>query len=289
MDILRQTVADGRHRIHLEALLVAVGSAAVIGEFRFQNIAALGMKPHLASAVAQRTLGDTCEGYFFSIMEQRPFCGMAADFPEDRLHGDGAVGVEDFRQIEARGAYRVDGDIDGIRKHSAGGVGDRGGQRIHTFFLETDAAVRERTFNKGAGLGRLAVPGQGVGCCKPLRFFCFCLERHGFIRMGNGWECQLDFRYRVDIYAVLCGDNFAQLVCNRGGQFVDAFFFKQHRASYGIQRSAESRFHIQGSAVLFKGPHHRIGTEIFGRQLHRYGFVGMGGFRQRERRRHHWV
>ncbi|KAF5038961.1 hypothetical protein DSECCO2_548900 [anaerobic digester metagenome] len=289
VNILRQAVADGRHRIHLEALLVAVGSATVVGEFRFQNIAALGMKLQLTAAVAQRTLHRIGEGYFFSVTEQRPICGMAADFPEHCLHHHGAVGVEDFRQIEARRTYRVDGNMGGIGKHSAGIVGDRGGQRIHTFFLESDATVSRISFDPCVGFGRLAVPGQGVGHCEAVRFFCFCLERHGFIRMRNGWECQLDLRYRVDRDAILCGDNLAQLIRNRGGQLVYALFLEQHRAAGGIQRSGESRFDIDGSAILFERPYHRIGTEVFGHQLHRHGFVGMGGFGQSERRRHNRV
>ncbi|KAF5035652.1 hypothetical protein DSECCO2_583290 [anaerobic digester metagenome] len=150
-------------------------------------------------------------------MEQRPFCGMAADFSEHCLHRHGAVGVEDFRQIKTRGAYRVDGNISSIGKHSAGGVGDRGGQGIHALFLETDASVREFSINKGANFGRLTVPGQGVGKCESVRFFCFCLEYHGFIGMGNSWEYQLNLRHRVDRDAILCGYNLAQLIYNRGG------------------------------------------------------------------------
>ena len=96
--------------------------------------------------------------------------------------------------------------------------------------------------------------------------------------MGNGWECQLDFRHRIDGDAILRGDNLAQLICNSGCQRITTFFLEQHRAAGGIQRSGESRSDIHGSAVLFERPYHRIGTEIFVRQLHCHGFVGMGGF-----------
>jgi len=44
MSVLWQTVAYGWHRINLKVLFIPVGSAAIIGEFRFQDIAALGVK-----------------------------------------------------------------------------------------------------------------------------------------------------------------------------------------------------------------------------------------------------
>ncbi len=101
MGVLRQAVADGRHGIDLEALLIAVGSACVVCELRFQNVGALFLEAELAAVVIQCAIGSFCQGNCLAGTGQRPPGGTVANFPEGRFYSDRMVGVKDLRQIKA--------------------------------------------------------------------------------------------------------------------------------------------------------------------------------------------
>ncbi|MPM65299.1 hypothetical protein SDC9_112194 [bioreactor metagenome] len=163
MGVFWQAVGKVGHGINLEALLIAVAPAAIIGELRFQDIAALGAELQLTAVVAQRTLRRIGEGYLLAVMQQGPFGGMATDLSEHRFHHNRFVGMEDFGQVESRRAHRVDRDACATGKHSAGSIGNGSGQRIDTFFLESDAAMVGISFNPCVDVSGFSVAGQGVG------------------------------------------------------------------------------------------------------------------------------
>ncbi|KAF5036725.1 hypothetical protein DSECCO2_572150 [anaerobic digester metagenome] len=70
MSVLRQTVAYSRYGINLEALLIIVASAAVIGKLCFQYIVSLVSESELASGIIQHTFSSIVERHFFIVMQQ---------------------------------------------------------------------------------------------------------------------------------------------------------------------------------------------------------------------------